>query len=230
MGLKGAGAYFQGVLAGTVLVGLLYVICELYIDDLIIHAQNTNEFCERLEKVFKQLSKHRILVNPEKCELGLSEVEYVGHTINSQGLSFSREKIDKVLQIAEPILGKDLKSFLGVAVYFIDNIRNYSEIVRPLHHMIHNYDKNRRLVWTDEGRTAFHLIKEAINTCTTLFFIDDHSPIKLFTDASDFGIGGYLCQVVEGVERPIAFVSHSLSAQEIRWSTIEKECYAIVTA
>ena len=94
--------------------------------------------------------------------------------------------------------------------------------------MIHDYDKNRRLVWTDEGRTAFHLIKEAINNCTTLFFIDDHSPINCFTDASDFGIGGYLCQVVEGVERPIAFVSHSLSAQEIRWSTIEKECYAIV--
>ena len=48
------------------------------------------------------------------------------------------------------------------------------------------------------------------------------------TDASDFGIGGYLSQIVEGVEKPIAFVSHGLSHQEIRWSTIEKECYAIV--
>ena len=58
--------------------------------------------------------------------------------------------------------------------------------------------------------------------------LDDYSPIVLTTDASDYGIGGYLSQIVDGVERPIAFVSHGLSQQEIRWSTIEKECYAIV--
>ena len=110
-------------------------------------------------------------MNPDKCSFGLSEVEYVGHTINANGLTFSREKIDKVLQIETPILGKDLKSFLGVAVYFIDNIRNYATIVKPLHMMLHAYDKKRRLEWTDAGRVAFHQIKEAINNCTTLFFI-----------------------------------------------------------
>ena len=113
-------------------------------------------------------------------------------------------------------------------MYFIDHIKNYATIVRPLHQMLLEYDRNRKLVWSTDGRVAFHSIKEAINNCTTLFFIDDHSPIILTTDASDFGIGGYLAQVVEGVERPIAFVSHGLSQQEIRWSTIEKECYAIV--
>ena len=106
---------------------------------------------------------------------------------------------------------KDLKSFLGVAVYFIDNIKNYATIVKPLHMMLHDYENNRRLIWTEAGRVAFHQIKEAINNCTTLFFIDDNSPIILTTDASDFGIGGYCAQIVDGVERPIAFVSHSLS-------------------
>ena len=41
------------------------------------------------------------------------------------------------------------------------------------------------------------------------------------TDASEYGIGGYLCQIVNGKEIPIAFVSHSLTP-------VEKECYAIV--
>ena len=132
------------------------------------------------------------------------------------------------MQIDTPTLGKDLKSCLGVAVYFIDHIRNYATVVRPLHLMLHDYDRSRRLIWTEEGRVAFHAIKDAINNCTTLFFIDDHSPAVLTTDASDFGIGGYLSQIVEGIERPIAFVSHGLSQQEIHWSTIEKECYAIV--
>ena len=98
MGLKGAPAYFQGVIVTCVLAGLIYVICELYVDDLIIHAQDTKQFCTRLDKVLEKFHKHKIKVNPEKCEFGLEKVEYVGHTIDLQGLSFSREKIEKVLQ------------------------------------------------------------------------------------------------------------------------------------
>ena len=94
--------------------------------------------------------------------------------------------------------------------------------------MLKNYSRERRLVWTQEARDAFEELKTAINDCTLLYFIDEVSEIKLYTDASDFGIGGYLCQIITEKEVPIAFVSHSLSEQEINWSTIEKECYAIV--
>jgi hypothetical protein len=52
----------------------------------------------------------------------------------------------------------------------------------------------------------------------------------LYTDASDYGIGGAVFQMVDGVEHPIAFMSKTLSSQECGWSTIEKECYAIVYA
>ena len=48
------------------------------------------------------------------------------------------------------------------------------------------------------------------------------------TDASDYGIGGYLYQVVDGREVPVAFLSKSLSEAETRWSVTEKECYAFV--
>jgi hypothetical protein len=228
MGLKGAPSFFQGILVSLVLAGLIYIICELYIDDLIIHSQTTDDFLERLRQVFARLRKYNVKVHPDKCQLGLTEVEYVGHTINATGMSFSRERIEKVLDITEPILGKDLKSFLGVAVYFIDHIRNYSSIVRPLHQMLHNYERNRRLQWTQEGRDAFNDIKKAINELPTLFFLNDKDPIILMTDASDFGVGGYLTQIVDGKELPIAFVSKSLTPVEVRWSTIEKECYAIV--
>ena len=61
-----------------------------------------------------------------------------------------------------------------------------------------------------------------------MFFLDDTSPIFLQTDASDYGLGGYLFQVVEGKEIPIAFVSKMLSDVEMRWNTTEKESYAIV--
>ena len=45
-----------------------------------------------------------------------------------------------------------------------------------------------------------------------MYFIDETSPIRLYTDASDYGIGGVLFQVVNNEWKPIAFISKSLSA------------------
>ena len=64
---------------------------------------------------------------------------------------------------------------------------------------------------------------------TLMYFIDDNKlDIRLYTDASDFGIGGVLLQVVGAIWQPIAFVSKSLTPTQIRWSTIQKEAYAIL--
>ena len=230
MGLKGAPSHFQGILASIVLIGLIYVICELYLDDIIVHGKTKEEFLFRLEEIFKRFKKHRLIANPDKCFFGMKDVEFVGHTINEEGMSFSREKIEKVLCIPEPVFGKEMKSFLGVAGYFRDHIANYATVVRPLQKMIDNYERNRKLVWSEEGRVSFHAIKQAINDCPTLFFLDDCSPIFMHTDASDYGIGAYLFQVVDGKERPVAFMSKMLSDTEMRWNTTEKEAYAIVYA
>ena len=56
------------------------------------------------------------------------------------------------------------------------------------------------------------------------------TPIFLQTDASNYGIGAYLFQIVEGVVHPIAILSKGLSKTELKWSTIEKEQYAIFFA
>jgi hypothetical protein len=47
------------------------------------------------------------------------------------------------------------------------------------------------------------------------------------TDASDYGIGAYFYQLIDGVEKPIRFESVFLHGAQLRWSVIEKEGYAI---
>ena len=37
--------------------------------------------------------------------------------------------------------------------------------------------------------------------------MSDIAPITLHTDASDYGVGGYLFQTVDGIDQPVAFVS-----------------------
>ena len=44
----------------------------------------------------------------------------------------------------------------------------------------------------------------------------ERSPITLHTDASDYGVGGYLFQTVDGIDQPVAFVSKSLNKSQLR--------------
>ena len=78
-------------------------------------------------------------------------------------------------------------------------------------------------------------MRQAIDNCPALWFIDDYSPIFLQTDASDYGIGAYLYQVVTNSddttsERPVGFISKSIANEHTSWDTPMKEGFAIFYA
>ena len=102
-GPKRAPSYFQEVMAAVVLVGLVYFICEIYLDDCIIHANDNPTFLYRLEQVFQRFDKHKIILKPSKCRFGVSEVEFCGRVISSDGISMSGKKISQVLDFPRPI-------------------------------------------------------------------------------------------------------------------------------
>jgi hypothetical protein len=60
--------------------------------------------------------------------------------------------------------------------------------------------------------------------------MDDVSPIYLYTDASNYGVGAYLYQLIDGQEVPIYFLSSSLDDRMRNWATPVKEGYAIFYA
>ncbi len=114
MGLKGAASYFQRMMASEVLAGLLYIFVELYLDDVLVYATKDEEFLIRLRVVFERFRQFNITLNPKKCYFGLAEVEFVGHVLKTDGICFSTEKRNKVLNFALPAKQKQLKSFLGL--------------------------------------------------------------------------------------------------------------------
>lgn len=230
MGLKGAPSYFQRVLATIVLSGLMYVICELYIDDVLVFGNTEQEFIANLRKVFERFRKHNLTLNPKKCKYGISQVEYVGHVIDERGVTFSDEKRKKVLDFPLPTHMKQLKKFLGLANYFRDHVKNHSDKARPLQRMIDSYDRHVRLKWTPELEQVYYQLRDEIAKCPSLFFLDPQGEIVVQTDASDYGIGAYIFQLVGGVEQPVLFISKTLNTTQCNWSTPEKEAYAIFYA
>jgi phage FluMu gp28-like protein len=104
-------------------------------------------------------------------------------------------------------------------------------MVEPLYALCTQYRRGKAVAWTDKTIEQFEKVKQQIISCPKLYWMDDNLPVFLHTDASDYGIGAYLFQVdSDGKERPIRFLSKALNAVQSRWSTIEKECYAIFYA
>ena len=181
------------------------------------------EFVSRLKLIFERFRRHHLHVKASKCFFGFSELEFVGKVISEKGLQISRTKIQSVLDFPLPTVSKQLKSFLGTANYLRDFDRDYSTISQPLHQLLTDYNKTRRVVWTPEFTAALHEMKLAIAKFTTMHFMSDIAPITLHTDASDYGVGGYLFQTVDGID----FVSRSLNKSQLRSSVIQKEAYGI---
>jgi len=158
MGLKGAPTYFQQAMQSHVLAGLMWVILELYIDDLIVFGREEKEYLARMRQLFQRLRMKGITLNPKKCRLGMSSVEYVGHQIDSTGLSYSAAKVKKVLDFSPPVLAKELRSFIGLASYFSDKVENMQSELAPLRALEQEFRETKKLIWTEEARQQFSKI------------------------------------------------------------------------
>jgi len=90
--------------------------------------------------------------------------------------------------------------------------------MKPLHDALHGYQKKYRSIRIDmnkEQHEVYVKIQQAITQSATLYFVDEHAPITLQTDASDYGTGAYLTQKVDGVNHPIAIISKSLDSTQL---------------
>ena len=237
MGLKAAPSYFSRQIMSEVLGELLYKIVISYLDDLIVWGENEEEFVSNLRQVLQRLRVKGITLNPNKCRFGLASVEFVGHTIDGATgeLHFTRNKLDRVRDFPQPQTRGELKQFIGLANYFRAHVANMSSKTHLMDQLLGGYEKRTRhnkLNWTPESIKAFETVRDDIDKCPKLSFINPAWRIWLRTDASNFGIGAYLFQINEaGEEVPIEFLSKSLTlGQDLKWSVPEKEGYAIFYA
>ena len=63
MGLKGAALFFQRSMTNKVLAGYVTRICEIYIDDLLVHGRTDDELLDNLRKILVRFRTNRVTAN-----------------------------------------------------------------------------------------------------------------------------------------------------------------------
>ncbi|PIK33227.1 hypothetical protein BSL78_29961 [Apostichopus japonicus] len=92
MGLKNSPVTFQRVME-TVLRGLTWKSCLVYMDDIIIFSNNFADHISHIRGVFQRLRCANLKLRLDKCQFAKAEIRYLGHVVSSQGILPDPDKL-----------------------------------------------------------------------------------------------------------------------------------------
>ena len=222
-GIASAPAMFQKTM-DTILQGIPNVIC--YIDDILVTGPDDDAHLRNLTEVLERLEKHGVRMKRAKCNFMQGSVQYLGHSVDAEGLHTTPGKLEAVVKAPEPKNVQELRSFLGMLNYYGKFIPNISTIVHPLNRLLQH---GHPWKWSEECKRAFQQAKETLTSSRLLVHYDPLLPLRLAADASAYGLGGVILHIMpDGAERPIAYASRTLAPSERNYAQLEKEALALI--
>ncbi|KAK7112837.1 hypothetical protein V1264_012223 [Littorina saxatilis] len=158
---------------------------------------------------------------------GVDDVKLGPDLTEDQQKGLLLENVTKILNAPRPETKKQVRSFLGLAGYYREFIPNFAAITAPLSDMTRKGCPNR-ILWGPAQEKAYQTVRDLMSRDPVLRLPDTAKEFILRTDASDEGIGAMLMQEHGGKPFPVSYASKKLSGAEKNYSTMEKECLAIV--
>ncbi|UYV84530.1 K02A2.6-like, partial [Cordylochernes scorpioides] len=224
-GISLAPEYFQRVMS-IILQGMDGVMC--YLDDILIFASDSKTHDRILRLVLRKLKEAKVTLNKAKCVFGVPRINFLGHILDEDGIRPDPAKIEAVARMPAPTDVHGVRRFLGMVNHLGRFVENLSEIVAPLNQLL---VKGQDFVWDCSQERAFRKLKEVLTTQLILAAYDVRKPTMVSSDASSYGLGAVLKQEGKnGIWRPVAYSSRTMTPTEKRYAQIEKEALAITWA
>lgn len=227
-GLCNGPSTFQRLME-SVLSGLVWNSCFVYIDDVLVCSKTFAEHVNRLSEVFARLRSANLKLKAKKCLFLHETVPYLGHVVSPEGIKPDLEKTDKVKRYPVPTDTSQLRQFLGLTSYYRRFICGFSKIAAPLNDL----KKDVPFQWTSACERAFQQLKNSLVSSPVLAYpcFNSSDPLVLETDASVRGLGAVLSQCQEDEKvHPIAYASRSLNVHEKNYGITELETLGLVWA
>ncbi|CAL8993728.1 unnamed protein product [Prunus brigantina] len=220
-GMSNAPSTFMRVMTHVLrpYIGKFLVV---YFDDILIYNRSREEHLQHLRTIFFTLRQEKLYANLKKCSFLQQDVLFLGFNISAAGVSTDPAKVEAITGWPTPTTLTEARSFHGLASFYRRFIPGFGTIMAPITDCM----KQGAFLWTPAAAKAFTILKQKMTQAPVLRHPDLTKVFEVACDASGVGIGGVLSQ--EG--HPIAYFSEKLNEAKQRYSTYDKEFYAVVQA
>ena len=133
----------------------------------------------------------------------MPQVSFLGHIVSKDGILFDPSKIEVVKNWPRPTSVTEVRSFLGLASYYMRFVKGFSKIATKLTELTR---KSNRFEWTDRCEKSFQELKKRLITAPVLSLPVDYVKFVVYCDGSKLGLGCVLMQEV----KVIAYASRQL--------------------
>ena len=119
-----------------------------------------------------------------------------------------------------PTTPKHVHAFLGLVGYYRKFFKNFAKIAKPLTLLTCQQVKFN---WTPSHHEAFSHLKKSNIQAPILHYPDPNKRYIVYTDVSDDACRAQLSQEYDGMEFPVAFLSHTFSETQQKMECEGKE-------
>ena len=136
---------------------------------LLFSEQHFKNICHghmsRVQEILQCLKDANLKLQPSKCNLLQTQVDFLGHVINEDGVLPNPENVSKILNWSQPRSPTQVRQFLGMASYYSRFVKDFAKVAKPL---VNLTCKNQVFKWTEESESAFKAFE------TSIIWTEDH--------------------------------------------------------
>jgi hypothetical protein len=196
----------------------------VYLDDILIYSKSVAEHLKHLAIVMQKLQQEKLLINMKNSSFMKTKLIYLGFFISENELRMDPDKVEVIKNWPSPRNVFEVRSFHGLASFYQKFIKNFNGISAEMMDILKK--RHKYFHWTTEAENSFNLLKRKITKQPVLVLPDFQNTFQVKCDASGFAIGAVLKQE----DRPIVYFSEKLNEAKVKYSTYDKEFYAIIQA
>ena len=130
-GLNNAAGTFQRTME-LALQGLQWVICLIYIDDIVVFGRTFDEHISRVEEVLKRIKAAGLKLKADKSNMFQKSVLFLGHIVSADGVKPNPTNIAKVVDWPRPKTAKQIRQFVALGSYYRRFVKDFATMVRPM--------------------------------------------------------------------------------------------------
>ncbi|CAE5959424.1 unnamed protein product [Arabidopsis arenosa] len=223
-GLKNARATYQR-LVNKMFAKHLGKTMEVYIDDMLVKSLKKSEHITHLEQCFKILNEFGMKLNPAKCSFGVPSGEFLGYIVTERGIEANPNHINAFLTMPSPKNIKEVQRLIGRIAALNRFISKSTDKCLPFYQILKG---NTKFWWDDQCEAAFGQLKTYLTTPPVLSKPESDEKLYLYISVSNHSVSGVLVREDRGEQKPIFYISKSLTSPETRYTMMEKLALAVV--